>query len=540
MGITLTNDYANGVINVKVDVLGDIGQPNIYREINRMGQINTFAFDFKKSTDTEWGTFMGSPSLNEEYGFVPRFSFDFPFCGNNITYDFRLRVGNYNPLRNHNQGDASAALAIFTAQIKSSFCKSYICDGKQMYNLVYDWSVDTSAKSNPNELCLPFNSQFPVYAKLSRQNAIRAQYTALLLSNNSALIDRPSQVNLKNRFEGWLSNGNPKIIKTLNGEVYLAYINDAISSNYYKELGNGIASSAFSWIECGDACTGISESSLRNNIDISYDYTALSFTLNQDNLSYSVSGVDDSSIVTSYYTNIVIPPFYNGLPVTTISDSAFYASTHYRLSAQSIYISKNIISIGQEAFYELGISTLLFEGNGSLSSLGSRAFGSSHLTSLRLPNTISSMDTEAIVSDNDISLYIYDLYSFMSISGDSNIYSSFTRLYVDDITNIYYFDEVTELNIPNHIITIPTRKFYNYKDITSVIFPSSIKMIKTYAFFNEGATQSLTSATFATQSGWYTTNNPNSTSGTAIDVTSASANAINLNTVWCDFYIKHN
>lgn len=66
----------------------------------------------------------------------------------------------------------------------------------------------------------------------------------------------------------------------------------------------------------------------------------LTYTLNEDNKSYSVTGIG-----TCKDTDLVIPATYKGLPVTDIGDEAFY-----RVSLGSITIPDSVTRIGEIAF----------------------------------------------------------------------------------------------------------------------------------------------------------------------------------------------
>ena len=68
----------------------------------------------------------------------------------------------------------------------------------------------------------------------------------------------------------------------------------------------------------------------------------LSFALNDDGASYAVTGIG-----TCTDTNVVIPSEYNGLPVTTIGDAAFYGY----LGLANITIPDSVTSIGGGTFY---------------------------------------------------------------------------------------------------------------------------------------------------------------------------------------------
>ncbi len=67
----------------------------------------------------------------------------------------------------------------------------------------------------------------------------------------------------------------------------------------------------------------------------------LEYELSDDGTAYTVVGIADTET-----TNIVIPAAYNGLPVTSIGDRAFYGCS----GLTSITIPDSVTSIGEYAF----------------------------------------------------------------------------------------------------------------------------------------------------------------------------------------------
>ena len=246
--LTLTNKCSNGAINIDVNYTDDISD------------VVSYALQYKEIGDADWVTLIGSADGTTPYVFTPQFNFDFFYCGNCRLYEFRLMLFN---------SDDSVITA--TAQIYSNFHKSFVCDANNSYNITSEWGVGSYSTSNENAVYGPFNSRYPYVVKNARQLYRSGAYTCVLLaptSMTSSELDRYAQLNLKQGFENWLANGGAKIIKTLNGDLYVCSITQAISSDYYKELANGLASSNFSWTEVGDIKTDLPRLGLTNNFVI--------------------------------------------------------------------------------------------------------------------------------------------------------------------------------------------------------------------------------------------------------------------------------
>ncbi len=156
----------------------------------------------------------------------------------------------------------------------------------------------------------------------------------------------------------------------------------------------------------------------------------LIYTLNSDNESYSVTGVNISAdAVMATDTNIVIPPEYNGKPVTGIGDHAF----NHCERLKSITIPSSVTSIGSGAF--------------------------------------TWNDLEEIKYTGDIS-------GWCGISGLRNIMKSGsdTKLYIDG-------KEVTgELVIPTCVTSIADGAFYGCSSLMSITIPDSVTSIGGEAF----------------------------------------------------------
>lgn len=160
----------------------------------------------------------------------------------------------------------------------------------------------------------------------------------------------------------------------------------------------------------------------------------LDYVLNEDEESYTVSGVGD------YVAEniIVIPDIYNGLPVTNIGNRAF-GDRHY---ITSVIIGKNITSIGDHAFYDCVNLVGMIIPNG-VTTIGNQAFyGCDGITSITIPDSVVNIGQRA----------------FSDCAGIKNVI------------------------IGNGITNIDVRVFFNCSNLESIVIPSSITNIDGYAF----------------------------------------------------------
>ena len=195
----------------------------------------------------------------------------------------------------------------------------------------------------------------------------------------------------------------------------------------------------------------------------------LEYIRNDDGESYSVTGIG-----TCTDTYIIISSTYNGLPVTSIGEQAFYKCKFLT----SIKIPDSVTSIGKAAFYGCESLTSVTISD-SVTSIGRYAFNvCDSLTSVTIGNSVT-IDGEAP---------FYDCPSLTSIEVNPNNqhYKSIDgNLYTKDGKTLIRYaigKEATSFTIPNSVTSIGDRAFAGCDSLTSVTIPNPVTSIGDFAF----------------------------------------------------------
>ncbi len=235
--------------------------------------------------------------------------------------------------------------------------------------------------------------------------------------------------------------------------------------------------------------------------NIKQDVFRLDYELSQDKTSYIVTGIG-----TYKDTNIDIPSEYNGLPVTSIGESAFsycisltsieipnsvtciedYAFTNCN-SLTNITLPNSVTSIGRYAFQSCSSLTNITLPN-SVTYIGDGAFSSCSLTSIILPDSVTCIEGGAFSGCRLTSITIPD--SVTCIEGRAFSGCRLTSITIpDSVTSIgkyafSYCKSLTSIEIPNSVTNIGDSAFYNCSNLTSITIPSSVTSIGEGAFFH--------------------------------------------------------
>ena len=228
-------------------------------------------------------------------------------------------------------------------------------------------------------------------------------------------------------------------------------------------------------------------------------------TIQTSGLSYTVSSDGTYATVTGYKgasKEVVIASTYNGVPVTNIGANAFQEST-----LTSVVIPNSVTTIETYAFLNCYKLTSVVIPK-SVTSIARGAFYScENLLDVTMLVGAATIESTAFYNCPKVTnVYIESVADWCKIkfkSEDAN------PLAVRDSTsdhvfkNLYVSGElVTELIIPQGVTSIGDYAFYNCENLTRVEIASSVTSIGRYAF--QGCT-SLSSLVFKDTTTWYRT-----------------------------------
>lgn len=199
----------------------------------------------EKDTDT-WVTLQNirkdpvTGILNTVFRFID------PYAKNNTIYDYQI-------VSIDNNGNTGFA---FQSEILSRFERNLLVDADH----IYDATIENSYSSDRNQVAAvyqPYGSKYPFVAYNAVINYDSGQITTILMAPTSqnrtvSYIDRQGQVDIRKEFNAWLTNGKVKAYKDFNGEFKLITVANNVTNSFYKELGNGLCSTTFNYIEVGD------------------------------------------------------------------------------------------------------------------------------------------------------------------------------------------------------------------------------------------------------------------------------------------------
>ena len=203
----------------------------------------------------------------------------------------------------------------------------------------------------------------------------------------------------------------------------------------------------------------------------------LEFTLNTDNISYSLKGIGSCAD-----EMIIIPREYNNLPVIGVSSSAFENC----IQLKKVIIPKSVTSIGDSAFSNCTNLKEVYY-NGTIEDWCNIAFTSGHSNPMYYASNFYMLDenneyyevTEIEIPDTITSIRNCQFLGFDNL----------TKLTIPNtVTSIENFSfgmtGMTDIYLPNSIISIGLGAFYDCPNLESIIIPNSVTSIGQAAFYN--------------------------------------------------------
>ena len=238
----------------------------------------------------------------------------------------------------------------------------------------------------------------------------------------------------------------------------------------------------------------------------------LVYTLNNDGVSYSVTGIG-----TCTDTEIAIASEYKGLPVTSIGKEAFYCCSNLI----SVVIPASVTSVSFRVFFgctgltsitvasgntkyhsagncviETATGKLVFgcknsviPADGSVTSIGNHAFGGCDLVSITIPDSVKSIGFEAFNCCYELTTVELGANSQLtSIGGNAfNACDSLASITIPDSVTVIDGSafsgclRLTTIAIPAGVKSISANTFYS-SGLTSITIPAGVKSIGLYAF----------------------------------------------------------
>ncbi len=215
-------------------------------------------------------------------------------------------------------------------------------------------------------------------------------------------------------------------------------------------------------------------------------FRTLAYDFEVDGMYYNITSSEDLTVAVTYlydglrnseaYSGSVVIPSqvtYDGntYSVTSIGNEAFYCGT-----ITSIDIPNTITSIGKDAFNNCASLTSIEIPN-SVTSIGELAFRGSSLTSIEIPSSVTSIGNNALL--------VNSLTEISVAAGNKYFCAKDGVLFTKDMTGLIQYpigSTQTSYDIPNTVTSIEMSAFHECTSITSISIPNSVTSIAYEAF----------------------------------------------------------
>ena len=142
-----------------------------------------------------------------------------------------------------------------TNTIFSEFNSAYVCEKDVNYKLLYDMNYDDTTRISPVAVFQPIGSKYPLTVRNGLINYEQGGLKALVLSQETESlyngINRVKEISHRKTLLDFFTNGNTKILKDFNRNVWMIQISDNPQVSYTNELSQALANISIKWVEIG-------------------------------------------------------------------------------------------------------------------------------------------------------------------------------------------------------------------------------------------------------------------------------------------------
>lgn len=137
----------------------------------------------------------------------------------------------------------------------SQFNGVFITDTQSAYKLLYDVSYGSNARKQQIGTFEPLGRKYPIVVANGALSYESGTVSATVLNDDfqyNSIVNPATIVEKKTLLKNFLTNKKPKILKDINGNIWLVVIVSDIGVEYLNGSNMAIPHMTFSWVEAGD------------------------------------------------------------------------------------------------------------------------------------------------------------------------------------------------------------------------------------------------------------------------------------------------
>lgn len=144
-----------------------------------------------------------------------------------------------------------------TNSMSATFYGVFITDGESIFRFKEGASYTSNERVHATATYEPYGSQYPVVVSNGQLSYDKGTVNgSVIVLDSDEQLDRKGTVDRLQKIKTFLATPNAKVLKDLNGNIWLVSIVDNLPINYYSEVGMAFAQISFNWVEIGDANNG--------------------------------------------------------------------------------------------------------------------------------------------------------------------------------------------------------------------------------------------------------------------------------------------